>query len=1140
MAVNLTLTALTGNPHNSSVTNGGFQGNIDEELPLNTKLFELTGFDSTRLPPSGSYKIVAVRNYSIFDVVQENGKWYLVATGRLDFENENVGDFYQGIAFQFRDSNDTTNTGPVLQQVNVALQLQDVTEGPTNNPPPAPSGTFNVDERSAANTVVATLPVTDADGQTITYTFQGGGTTSADGRFKIVGNKVQVNTVTNVSSDSPVDYTIVANDNAGGTATGTVRITVKDVPPTNNPPPAPSGAASVDERSVDGTVVWTMALTDNEGQVISYTFENALDVDGKISLDGKFRIEGNKIVVRGTLSEVGGDTVLPAYTVIANDNSGASNGTVPGAVSITVKNVPVLSIEAPTAGSIIESDSGTVEYLFKVTRESIGSTSKVKWTVTTGAGIDANDFDLLEGTLDFDADDEFQFITLKVKGDRVAELHETFTVTLSDPEGAALNQNAKSAMGTITNDDHAPTLVIDPGEDYFHGPTGTPITGVLAGVNLEDLDGADEPLTLTVSYLNINGSFDAGMATGASNGVVVKDDDTDANGFRQFTLKGTAADIENFLAQRTFTPLVQKANTTFSFTLSDGANPQAYGDKITVLGEVPNNPAPDRPNATATVHESKGAGFVVVDTFDEFDGNVRIDYRFYAAQADSDDKISGDGRFKIVGNKIVVNDLSQAAGQATYVVFASDGTYSVPGNVTIIVKGNLGPTITSIAHSGSGQAGGGAEAGMILVQETAGAVEIGSVTASDQDATLDGRMLVYSLENTYNGLFSIDAAGKIRIADAGKLPVNGDTPYALKVRVSDGTAVTEQTVTVKVKETSTNQAPTGLSLSLNAPLLSEYAVPGKDVVGTLSASDANSDTLTYKLLDNAGGRFAIDGNKLVLAGPGVNFEDVPSHQIKVEVSDGKATAEQVFTIGVKDETTVTWRGTKKNDNKTGSPQDDFLRGGVGTGKDKLYGKNGDDKLYGESGNDSVWGGDGIDSLYGGNGNDTLKGETGKDLVKGDAGDDKAYGGSGNDRLYGGNGKDLLKGDADDDILYGEAGNDQLYGGAGKDVFVFSQKLSKTANLDKIMDFNVADDTIWLENKIFKTLGNAGSEAAPAALNSKFLVTGSKARDRDDYIIYDKKKGILYYDADGSGKAAAVEIATIKKNLKLTVDDFKII
>jgi Ca2+-binding RTX toxin-like protein len=337
-----------------------------------------------------------------------------------------------------------------------------------------------------------------------------------------------------------------------------------------------------------------------------------------------------------------------------------------------------------------------------------------------------------------------------------------------------------------------------------------------------------------------------------------------------------------------------------------------------------------------------------------------------------------------------------------------------------------------------------------------------------------------------------------------------------------------------------NQAPTGLSLSLNAPLLSEYAVPGKDVVGTLSATDANGDALTYKLLDNAGGRFAIDGNKLVLAGLGVNFEDVPSHQIKVEASDGKATTEQVFTIGIKDETTLNIKGTKKNDKLNGGLLDDILKGGSGTGNDTIKGSTGDDKLYGENGNDSLQGGDGIDSLFGGAGNDTLKGEAGRDLVKGDAGNDKAYGGSGNDKLYGGKGNDLLKGDADDDILYGEAGNDQLYGGKGKDVFVFNQKPSKTANLDKIMDFNVADDTIWLENKIFTKLGKAGSEALPAALNAASFVTGSKAKDSKDYIIYDKKKGILYYDADGTGKSAAVEIATIKKGLKLTFDDFKII
>ena len=46
--------------------------------------------------------------------------------------------------------------------------------------------------------------------------------------------------------------------------------------------------------------------------------------------------------------------------------------------------------------------------------------------------------------------------------------------------------------------------------------------------------------------------------------------------------------------------------------------------------------------------------------------------------------------------------------------------------------------------------------------------------------------------------------------------------------------------------------------------------------------------------------------------------------------------------------------------------------------------------------------------------------------------------------------------------------------------------------------------------------------------------------KNDYIVYDSKKGVLYYDADGSGKGGAVEITTLSKNLKMTNKDFFII
>jgi len=39
------------------------------------------------------------------------------------------------------------------------------------------------------------------------------------------------------------------------------------------------------------------------------------------------------------------------------------------------------------------------------------------------------------------------------------------------------------------------------------------------------------------------------------------------------------------------------------------------------------------------------------------------------------------------------------------------------------------------------------------------------------------------------------------------------------------------------------------------------------------------------------------------------------------------------------------------------------------------------------------------------------------------------------------------------------------------------------------------------------------------------------------VIYNKKNGILYYDADGAGGGAQVEIAKLAKNLKVTDKDF---
>ncbi|MBD2747213.1 M10 family metallopeptidase C-terminal domain-containing protein [Microvirga sp. BT688] len=127
-----------------------------------------------------------------------------------------------------------------------------------------------------------------------------------------------------------------------------------------------------------------------------------------------------------------------------------------------------------------------------------------------------------------------------------------------------------------------------------------------------------------------------------------------------------------------------------------------------------------------------------------------------------------------------------------------------------------------------------------------------------------------------------------------------------------------------------------------------------------------------------------------------------------------------------------------------------------------------------------------------------------------------------------------------DYLIGNSSVNKLTGGSGRDFFVFTTTPNKRTNKDTITDFKVRDDTIWLENSIFRKLGSKGTEENPAKLKAAFFKIGDKATDKNDYIIYNKNTGVLSYDADGSGKGRAVEFAVIKKNLALKYDDFAVI
>lgn len=142
-------------------------------------------------------------------------------------------------------------------------------------------------------------------------------------------------------------------------------------------------------------------------------------------------------------------------------------------------------------------------------------------------------------------------------------------------------------------------------------------------------------------------------------------------------------------------------------------------------------------------------------------------------------------------------------------------------------------------------------------------------------------------------------------------------------------------------------------------------------------------------------------------------------------------------------------------------------------------------------------------------------------------------------LLGNAGANSLVGSAFADVLNGGAGKDILTGGAGADRFVFSTAPG-AGNVDTLTDFVSGVDTIQLSAAIFKALGGT----AGSLLEGQFwsAAGANKGHDADDRLIYDSHSGALYYDADGSGGGASVQIALLGNaaHPALSYSDFSVI
>ncbi|WP_247654521.1 MULTISPECIES: calcium-binding protein [Microvirga] len=564
---------------------------------------------------------------------------------------------------------------------------------------------------------------------------------------------------------------------------------------------------------------------------------------------------------------------------------------------------------------------------------------------------------------------------------------------------------------------------------------------------------------------------------------------------------GAGSDTAVFSGQRSAYTITDNRDGTFTVTGIDGADLLTniefvqFDDVTETLTAGTENHDPDRlsfldDSTTASVDAD-----AIAPVLGELKGHDPDTGQTLTFAIDLSD--ANQGRFTITnGNRLSVASGTLDAGTYTVKVRVSDGhggalvkDFTIVSNP--VVNGNHAPSTLRL--------NGGTD---VSINENAAFA--GTLSAQDSDGDNLTWSFVDGIVGNANGLFEIDNTGtgnKLLKLKAGidyeALPA-GQKYLMVYLNASDGkpggTSALQgfKIAVADLDETPPNQAPTGVTLSGRSA--AEYAPAGREV-GTLSATDANGDRVSYALIDDAGGRFMLSGNRILVAdGFRLDWEQARSHTIAVQASDGRGgVASQAFTIEV------------------GNVDPEFT---AGTARDDVF--------HGGALNDVLLGNAGHDRLFGGAGNDTLKGEAGNDTIGGGAGLDKLTG---------------------------------TKGSGSRDAFVFDTRLTSKGvaarNKDTIVDFGPKYDSIYLDDAAFsnRTIANylKGKGAAldhAFKMKSSFFRVGDKALDRDDFFIAKKIKSTeykLYWDADGSGSKAMLEIGTVKlqkgEGTALTYKDF---
>ncbi|MCF2147238.1 putative Ig domain-containing protein [Desmonostoc muscorum LEGE 12446] len=775
--------------------------------------------------------------------------------------------------------------------------------------------------------------------------------------------------------------------------------------------------------------------------------------------------------------------------------------------------------------------------------------------------------------------------------DQIAAEDTTFNFTLPANIFADVDAgNNLTYTATLENGDPLPAWLT------FNGTTfsGTPTNDNVGSFNIKVIasDGTasvSDVFTLTVANTNdapvaVNDSITTNENTPIIiNATTLLSNDTDVDvsdvlSITALTQPSQGSLVDNGNSTYTYTPFQNYYGSDgFTYSISDGQGASSTATVNLTINQIISviNGTLSANNLTGTENRDIISGFQGNDTLKGLGNNDTLD------GGDGNDSLDGGaGDDSLIGGK--GNDIYTVDSIGdTIIESANAGTDLVKSSVGWVLGANLeNLTLIGIeAIDGTGNS-----LNNILTGNTAANI-LNGVDGNDSLIGGDGNdtLLGGAGNDTLDGGLGSDSLN----GGVGNDTYIVDNPNdAIAEGLNAGTDLVKSSVNWVLADNLENLTLTG-STAINGTGNKENNIlTGNTAANTLNGVDGNdsliggsgNDTLIggsgNDTLDGGVGNDSLDGG----AGNDIYTVDSLNDTITEGLDAGtdlvKSAVSWVLTDNLENLTltgskVINGTGNSLNNIITGNSAANILNGV--DGNDSLIGGSGNDTLFGGAGDDDLDGGAGIDSLDGGVGNDTYTVnsvsdaiaedlDAGADLVKssitwvlgnnlenltltgstaingtgnslnnilvGNTGANILNGVDGNDRLFANSGNDTLDGGTLDDVLSGGIGRDVLTGGTGRDSFNLAD--TRTGGYDTITDFTVGDDTISISKAEFGL-----SQSQDTILDSSLFRLGTSATTSGDRFIYNQTTGNLFFDKDGVGGTAQVQIAHFSNQVMLT-------